>query len=87
MERQEVKSSQIKSVGHDPSTNMMEIEFNGGAIYQYSNVDQEEFDTFLKSESIGKHFGATFKNDARYPFVKIRDSDRNLKKAEVQNGS
>lgn len=87
MDRQEVKSSQIKSIGHDQTTNKMEIEFAGGAIYQYSNVDKEEFDTFLNAESIGKHFGATFKNDMRYPFEKVRESDRNLKKMETQNGA
>src|SRR3546814_14208537 len=37
MNRTPVKSSQIASIGHDPSTNTLAIEFKGGKVYHYSD--------------------------------------------------
>ena len=38
MKRTSVKSSNILSVGHDPETNTLEIEFKGGGVYSYDGV-------------------------------------------------
>jgi len=35
MERQYVTSSNLQSLGYDPTSKTLEIEFNDGAIYQY----------------------------------------------------
>jgi hypothetical protein len=77
MERQEVKSSQIKSIGYDSTNRQMDVEFKPGSVYRYDNIDQETFDAFLSAESKGKFFGATIKNNpAKYPFLKIKEPDR-----------
>ena len=56
MTRTPVKSSAIKSVGHDPETNMMEVEFQSGHVYTYKDVPEEAHADFISSTSIGKHF-------------------------------
>ena len=38
MERKNVVSSNIKSIGYDESAMVLEVEFNNGAVYQYYNV-------------------------------------------------
>lgn len=66
MQRNPVKSSLIKSVGHDPVTNTLEVEFPNG-VYRYPNVTAEEHASFIGAKSIGKHFGQFIKSR---PFTK-----------------
>jgi hypothetical protein len=71
MEMKPVESRQFKEVGYDPATQKMRINF-GKSTYEYSNVDQAEFDTFMAAPSLGKHFGEHFKkNTEAYPYVKL----------------
>jgi hypothetical protein len=60
----EVKSSQVKSVGHDPKTNTLAVQFTRGtgAIYHYPNVSSEAHQAFVKADSIGVHFGKHIKS-------------------------
>jgi len=54
MNRKEVKSSNIKSVGWEDK--VLEIEFHSGGIYQYKPVGETIYTAFLESESKGKYF-------------------------------
>lgn len=62
MERTHVDSSQIESVGYDPATHVLEVEFvakkdgTPGAVYQYENVSQEIADQLVSAKSVGKYF-------------------------------
>lgn len=56
MVRTPVTSSQIKSIGHDPETKKLHIEFNGGAVYEYDDVNVELHKSLMEAESHGKHF-------------------------------
>ncbi len=66
MERQPVESSMIQSVGYDPGTEVLEIQFQSrtkkddsvvpGAVWQYEGVPQEVFDRFMRAESMGRFF-------------------------------
>ncbi len=56
MDRTPVKSSSILSIGHDPQTNTLEVEFANGGIYQYADVTAEHHAALLAAESLGKHF-------------------------------
>jgi hypothetical protein len=38
MDRTPVSSSNLSSVGYDPDEQILEIEFNGGRVYQYYDV-------------------------------------------------
>lgn len=62
MERIHVTSSNLRSVGYDPETRVLEIEFNSGDIYQYYNVPQKEYVGLMNAGSHGKYFQANIKN-------------------------
>ena len=56
MDRQEVVSSMIKSLGYDPDVQVLEVEFTKGQVYQYEGVPVDVFETLVTSESVGKAF-------------------------------
>ena len=62
MNRTDVKSSNIKSIGYDIKSKMLEVEFIGGRIYQYNNVDSEKHEALMKADSVGKFYAANIKN-------------------------
>ena len=62
MKRTPVKSSNIVSVGHDPETNTLEIEFKGGGVYSYDGVSAAKHSALMGADSIGSHFHAHIKN-------------------------
>ena len=62
MDRRPVQSSNLSSIGYDPSTQTLEIEFKGGGVYTYHDVDQAKADALLNAESVGKHFHAHIRN-------------------------
>ena len=70
MKRLSVSSSNLRSVGHDSSTNTLEIEFNNGGIYQYRGVPSAIYKKLTSASSCGKYFHAHIKNV--YPYTKIR---------------
>jgi KTSC domain-containing protein len=53
-----VKSSNIKSIGHDPAEGLLHVEFSSGDIYEYSGVSPAEHAALISSGSIGTHFHA-----------------------------
>jgi KTSC domain-containing protein len=61
VDRKTVESSMIASIGHEPLTNTLEVEFKGGTVHQYANVTAEEHKALVAAESIGKHFNANIK--------------------------
>lgn len=69
MERVPVSSTNIRSVGYDAESLILEVEFNGGAVYQYQGVPQAEFDGLMAAASKGSYFHANIRN--RYPVLKL----------------
>jgi hypothetical protein len=69
MEREEVQSSAITSVGYDPLSEVLEIEFASGAIWQYLGVPEAEHRELL-SGSVGKYFHSQIKD--KYPENRVR---------------
>ena len=69
MERVAVSSSNLSSVGYDPDSQTLEIEFHHGGVYQYAGVPREVFEGLISAESQGKYFHANIKN--RYPYTKL----------------
>jgi hypothetical protein len=56
MQRQNVESSMIASVGFEPSTSTLEIEFkSNGAVWQYYEVPESVFNELIGG-SVGKYF-------------------------------
>ncbi len=69
MDRAYVTSTNIASVGYDERTQTLEVEFNGGGIYQYYNVPQSIYDDIMKASSVGQFFNVHVKNS--YPYSRV----------------
>ena len=74
MTRHPVQSSNIKSIGHDPKTNTLEVEFGSGGVYQYHGVPAEEHSNLIHHPhdgSIGKHLHVHIKG--KYACMKVSE--------------
>ena len=69
MNRESVESSDLNSVGYDPSTKTLEIEFHSGGIYQYFDVPENIHSELMSAPSKGKYFHKFIKNVYRYQKV------------------
>lgn len=70
MQRERVVSSNISSIGYDEDRNILEIEFNDGAIYQYSGVPEQEYKSLLSASSKGSYLNKHMKGKYRYTQVR-----------------
>lgn len=66
MQRITVDSSDIVSVGYDPKERLLEIEFQGGRIYQYKDVAPDVYKHFMQADSFGLYFNTHINNRYRY---------------------
>jgi hypothetical protein len=62
MVRVQVDSSSLASVGYDPATETLEVEFTSGTVYQYSNVPAEVYEELMAAESHGAYFAQNIRN-------------------------
>lgn len=70
MDRTPVRSSNIRSVGYDPASRTLEVEFHSGGLYQYSGVPEIIYQGFMRAVSKGSHFHNHIKD--RYPDRQVR---------------
>jgi len=56
MTRSPVKSSNLKSVGYDPASRTLEVEFHSGAVHQYHDVAPEHEAKLRTHPSPGAYF-------------------------------
>ena len=66
MQRINVVSSSIKKIGYDEMTNILEIEFNSGSVYDYLNVPSEIHKELMNATSKGKYLHAYIEKVFRY---------------------
>jgi hypothetical protein len=71
MEREPVDSTNLASVGYDPQTRVLEVEFRNGGIYQYFDVPLETYEELMTASSHGSYF-VHFIKDAEYRSEKIQ---------------
>jgi KTSC domain len=69
MNRIPVSSSNIASVGYDPATQLLEVEFLHGGIYQYSSVHSSIYDTLMAGDFRDTYFDQYVKK-AGYSYQK-----------------
>ncbi|ADE57058.1 KTSC domain-containing protein [Aminobacterium colombiense] len=62
MDRQNVNSSIIRSIGYDANNSTLEIEFNSGPVWQYFDFPESLWLEFEASESKGHFFRLKIKN-------------------------
>lgn len=53
MRRRSVESSAVESVGYDPCTRTLEIEYAGGCVYRYLSVPPRAYELLLRVDSHG----------------------------------
>jgi hypothetical protein len=69
MNRDQVASSNIASLGYDEPSQTLEVEFTTGGIYQYYNVTQAIFDQLMQAGSKGQFLAYQIKN--AYPYSRV----------------
>jgi len=69
MDRDQVASSNIASIGYDEASQTLEVEFIGGGVYQYYNVGAALFDQLMQSSSKGQFLHAYIRN--AYPYSRV----------------
>lgn len=75
MNRQPVESSNIRSVGHDPEKNVLEVEFTNGGLYQYADVPAKVHEELIGADSVGKYFGANVRNSFKATRIDQKPQD------------
>lgn len=71
MERINVLSSNLASIGYELENKTLEIEFLNGGIYQYFNVPEKVYTGLMNADSHGKFLNDYVKK-AGYHFEKIK---------------
>lgn len=66
MNRQFVQSSSLRSIGYNQNTNVLEIEFNSGGIYQYFKVSKSVYVGLVNAASKGTYFHNSIKENYKY---------------------
>ncbi len=61
-----VESNYLRSVGYDSSSQVLEIEFRKGDVYQYIDVPPEIYTELMNAPSHGRYFNANIKDVYRY---------------------
>lgn len=58
---QMVDSSAMEAVGYDPATRELHVQFVGGRLYAYLDVDESVFQELLMADSKGSYFNREIK--------------------------
>ena len=69
MERTPVTSTDLSAIGYDAESQILEIEFIKGSVYQYSGVPTSEYEGIMNADSKGRYFNANIKG--RYTCNKL----------------
>lgn len=69
MRRKAVGSTSLRSVGYDPRSRILEVEFRNGSVYQYAEVSAERHRRLLRAESLGAYFNRHIRD--HYPTFQV----------------
>ncbi|MEO1375043.1 MAG: KTSC domain-containing protein [Cyanobacteria bacterium J06635_10] len=56
-----VASNMANAIGYDSENEVLQIEFNNGAVYQYSDIDEDTWEDLYTSEAVGRYFNQNIK--------------------------
>lgn len=71
MDRVQVSSSNLLSVGYNSKTMVLEVEFKNRSIYQYFGIPSNIYSGLMSAKSHGRYFHAYIKK-GRYQFKQIK---------------
>lgn len=66
MNRINVNSSNIISIGYDKDSQLLEVEFKKNSIYHYYNVPKNEYDGLMNASSHGRYLNENIKDNYDY---------------------
>ena len=69
MQRRIVSSSSVASVGYEPKSRTLEIEFHSGSVYEYQEVPPEVFRGLMEAPSVGRYFANKIRG--QYPSTRL----------------
>ena len=69
MRRKSVSSSSVASVGYDPRSQTLEIEFHSGSVYDYEEVPPEIYQGLMEAPSKGRYFANEIRG--QYPSTRV----------------
>jgi uncharacterized protein len=69
MDREYVPSSNVRSIGYDPVSLTLEVEFQNSFVYQYYNVPSNVYDALMAAGSKGQFINSQIKN--MYAFSRV----------------
>jgi len=69
MKRIPVKSSNLHSVGYDEESQILEIEFLNGGVYEYSEIPKKLHEGLIAAPSHGKYYNQYIKG--QFPSKKL----------------
>lgn len=68
-----VNSSMARTIGYDPDTELLQIEFSNGSVYQYEDVEPETWESLQEADSTGKFFNSEIKG--KYQSYRVIDEE------------
>ncbi|MER7708687.1 KTSC domain-containing protein [Kitasatospora sp. NPDC097605] len=66
MQLEPVRSSNLRAVGYDESTELLRIEFLGGDLYEYFEVPEGIYRGLMSARSHGRFFSSTIRGKYSY---------------------
>lgn len=69
MEMISVQSSSLRSVGFDPTTSTLRVQFVTGKLYEYTGVPLSVYRSLLDAPSLGQYFNRHIRN--HYPYRRL----------------
>ena len=67
-----VASTMASAIGYDSENEVLQIEFNSGAVYQYSDIDEDTWEECKSSDALGKFYNQYIKG--KYQSQRIDNS-------------
>jgi len=71
MDREQVESRSIRSIGYELRSDTLEIEFKHGGVYQYFGVPLGDYEKLMSAPSKGAGFHEIIRA-GNYPFSKVK---------------
>lgn len=68
-----VNSSNIQAIGYDEPSRTLQVDFHGGAAYQYTPITNKAFLELKNADSVGSHFAKHIKDNKLVTFIKVRE--------------
>ena len=56
-----VASTMASAIGYDSENEVLQIEFNSGAVYQYSDIDEDTWEDLYSSDAVGRYYNQYIK--------------------------